>query len=101
MEANMDPILMKITMPLIVMQGDDDTAARVAIPENWIAAITPRSLEEIMEACSAPAGPISSRSSLRAPNRGNKVKLAIEDQPRSFVRTAQKTGRGASSIIAF
>jgi predicted peptidase len=39
MEANMDAILAKITMPAIVIQGDADTAVPVANTRKWIAAM--------------------------------------------------------------
>jgi predicted peptidase len=39
MEAHMEPILTKITMPVIVIQGDADTAVPVANTRKWIAAM--------------------------------------------------------------
>jgi predicted peptidase len=39
MEAHMEPILKKITMPVIVIQGDADTAVPVANTRKWIAAM--------------------------------------------------------------
>jgi predicted peptidase len=45
MESNMDSVLAKITMPVIVIQGDADTAVPVANTRKWIAAMTERKMD--------------------------------------------------------
>jgi predicted peptidase len=44
MEANMESILTKLTMPVLVIQGDADTAVPVENTRKWIAAMKDRKM---------------------------------------------------------
>lgn len=45
MESNMQSILPKLTMPVLVVQGDADTAVPVANTRKWIAAMKDRAMD--------------------------------------------------------
>jgi len=40
MESDMESILAKLTMPVLMIQGDADTAVPVENTRNWLAAIS-------------------------------------------------------------
>jgi len=45
MESNMDQILTNLTMPVLVVQGDADTAVPVENTRKWIAAMRDRKMD--------------------------------------------------------